>query len=118
MNQNQGSKGIRQWVINLCTSPTMKTKIKSSVDLDYWLKRMGTQLNDPINENSLKWLSQRIRKLFKYYKTLGTNVMNSPISTANGRQYNDLGFTWMFFSFCCKHSSYSSLLFNIKPPNV
>ena len=99
MSQNQEYKGIRKCVINLCTSPTMKTKIKSSVDLDYWLKRMGTQLNEPINKNSFKWLSQRIRKVLQYYKTLGTNVMNSPISTANRSQYNDLGFTWMFFFF-------------------
>ena len=42
---------------------------------------MDTQLNETINQNSiksLKLLSQRIIK--RYYKTLGTSVINSQLS--------------------------------------
>ena len=42
---NQGSKGIRQWTINLCTFLMMIVTITPSVDYNYWLKRKGTQLN-------------------------------------------------------------------------
>ena len=40
--------------------------------LNNWLKRLDTQLNELINQNSMKspkLLSQRIRK--RYYKTFG-----------------------------------------------
>ena len=37
------------------------------------LERLDTQLNKPTNQNSLE-----IRK--RYYKTLGTSVINSPLS--------------------------------------
>ncbi len=33
----QGSKGIRQWLINLCTSPMIINKIIPSLDYHYWL---------------------------------------------------------------------------------
>ena len=58
----------------------MTHKITPSVDLNQWLKRLNTQLNKPINQNSLtspKLLSQRMRK--RYCKTLGTDVINSPL---------------------------------------
>ena len=41
-------------------------KIPSSVDYNYWLKLLDTQLNESTNQNSLRspnLLSQRIRKL-------------------------------------------------------
>ena len=41
-----------------------------------------TQLNEPTNQNTIKapkMLRQRLRK--RYYETLGTIVINSPMST-------------------------------------
>ena len=76
----QGSKGIRQWPINSCTSSIMMHKIthcrlKLVVGtLEHWTYKAT-------NQNSLKspkLLIQRIRNL--YYKTLGTSVINSPLS--------------------------------------
>ncbi len=47
-----------------------------------WLKRLDTQLNKPTKQNPLKVPKvvkpQRIRK--RYYKTLKTSVINSPLS--------------------------------------
>ena len=51
---------------------------------NYWLKRLNTQLSEPTNQNSIKSPQsflrslQRIRK--HYHKTLGTKVINSPMS--------------------------------------
>ena len=56
-------------------------KITPSVDYNYLLKRLETQLNHPTNENSVKApkvIKQRIRK--RYYKTLGTSVIDSSLS--------------------------------------
>ena len=48
-----------------------------SVDTNYWLKRLGTQLNEPTNKNSTKVH----KKLFKRnYTTLGTSVINISMS--------------------------------------
>ena len=53
-------------------------KIASSVDYNYWLKRLDTQLNESTNQNSLK-----VPKVEKptnkktLLKTLGTSVINS-----------------------------------------
>ena len=55
----------------------MTHKITPSVDYNLWLKRLDTQLNEPTNQIP-KLLSQRIRK--RYNKTLGTSVLNSPMS--------------------------------------
>ena len=41
-----GFKGIRQWPINWCRSSIM---IPPSLDSKYCLKRLNTQLNEPIN---------------------------------------------------------------------
>ena len=46
-------------------------KIIPSVDYNYWMKRLNTQLNEPNNKNSHKK---------RYYKTLGTSVINNPMS--------------------------------------
>ncbi len=47
------------------------------------MQRLDTQLYEPTNKNplkkSLKSINQRIRK--RYYKTLGTKAMNSPLSS-------------------------------------
>ena len=59
----------------------MKHKITTSVDHNKWLKRLNTQLYEPTNQNSKKVpkvVSQQIRK--RYYKSLGTSVINSPLS--------------------------------------
>ena len=59
-------------------------KIIPSVDYNYWLKRLNTQLSEPTNQNSIKSPQsflrslQRIRK--HYHKTLGTKVINIPMS--------------------------------------
>ena len=50
----QGSTGIRQWPISWCNSPIIIHKIKPYVDFNLWLKRFGTQLNEPFNQNSIK----------------------------------------------------------------
>ena len=47
----QGSKGVRQWTINLCTSPMMIYKITPCVDINKWLKRLNTLLNEAANRN-------------------------------------------------------------------
>ena len=38
---------------NLCTSPVMIHKITTSLDYNYWLKHLDTQLNKTANQNSL-----------------------------------------------------------------
>ena len=51
-------------------------KITPSIDYNWWLERLDTQLNKPTNQNSFKvpnFVHQRIRK--RYYKTLGTSVI-------------------------------------------
>ena len=68
-------------------------KITLSVDYNYGLKRLNTEVNESTNQNSLispKLLNKRIRKC--YYKTLGTSVIKSPMSPSSL-------FIWdMFFS--------------------
>ena len=52
-----------------------------SVDYNQWLKHLDTHFNELTNQNSInapKVVKPTIRKL--YYKTLGTSVINSPIS--------------------------------------
>ena len=74
----QGSKGIRQWPMNWFTSPMMIHKITSSVDYNECFKCFDTQINEPTNQNSIrfpKFLSQRIRK--RYYYTLETSVITA-----------------------------------------
>ena len=41
----QGFKGIRQWLINLCTSPIIIHKITPSVNYNKWLNHLDTELN-------------------------------------------------------------------------
>ena len=56
-------------------------KINPSVNYNQWLKRFDNQLKEPTNQSLIKVpksLIQRIRK--RYYKTLGTTVINSPMS--------------------------------------
>ena len=40
---------------------------------------MDTQINELTNQNSIKLLAQQMRK--RYYKTLGTRVINIPTSS-------------------------------------
>ena len=44
----QGSKGIRLWFIKCCISPMMICKITPSVDYNWYLKYLDTQLNELI----------------------------------------------------------------------
>ena len=43
------SKEIRQWQIYGCSSPMMIHKIIYSVDYNWWLKQLDTQLNELTN---------------------------------------------------------------------
>ena len=58
-----------------------KNKIPSFVDYNYWLKHLDTQLNESTNQNSLK-VPKVVKPTNKkmLLKTLGTSVMNSPLS--------------------------------------
>ena len=58
--------------------PNDDTQIYPSIDSNLLLKLFKTQLNEQTNQKSML-LSQRIRK--RYHKTLGTSVINSPLST-------------------------------------
>ena len=56
-------------------------KIIHSLDYNLWFKYLDTQLNNPTNQNSIKFpkcVKQRLRK--RYYITFGTSVINSPVS--------------------------------------
>ena len=50
----------------------------SLVDYISGLNVWTLNIYEPTNQKSVKLLTQRIRKL--YYKTLGTSVLNSPMS--------------------------------------
>ena len=50
LNIENKSKGIRQSKTDHHTS-LMSHKIIPSVDYNYWLKRLDTQLNEPANQN-------------------------------------------------------------------
>ena len=51
-------------------------KITASVGNNKWFKRLDTQLNEPTNKNLVNVFIQRRH----YFKTLGTIVINRPIS--------------------------------------
>ena len=56
-------------------------KIAPPVDLNQWLKRLNNYLDESTNQNSLK--SPKIVKPTnkkRYYETLWTSVINSPLS--------------------------------------
>ena len=59
-------------------------KITPSADYNKWLKRLDTQSNEPTNQNS-KEVPKVVHPMYKkrYYKTLGTSVMNSPMSPSS-----------------------------------
>ena len=65
----QGSKGIRQWPINCCTSPIMIHTITPSLDYNQWLKSLETQLKKSPQSC-----------LANDDKTLGTSKINNPMS--------------------------------------
>ena len=44
----------RQWPIKKCISPMMIHKFSFSVDYNYNLKRLDTQLNEPTYQKSIK----------------------------------------------------------------
>ena len=52
-----------------------------SVDYNQRLKSLDNQLNDPTNQNSIKVPNVvKPKNKKRYYKTLGTSVINSPLS--------------------------------------
>ena len=58
----------------------MLHKITASVDYNKWFKRLDTQLNEPTNKNLVNFFIQQKH----YFKTLGTIVINRPISPPLG----------------------------------
>ena len=72
---------IGHWPINWYTSLIMIYNIPSSVDYSYWLKSLNFQLNEfTIQKSSkvLKVVKPKFKKMLS--KTLGTSVVNSPMS--------------------------------------
>ncbi len=59
-------------------------KITPSVDCNLWLNREDNQLNKPINQNSIKVVKPTNKK--RFYKTLGSSVINSSISPPSLRK--------------------------------
>ena len=58
--------------------PNVYTLKTASVDYSQWLKRLDTELKESANQNSN---SKAVRPTNKtYYKTLGTSVIDIPIS--------------------------------------
>ena len=47
-------QGKGQCLKNWSTFSIMLHKIKTSVDCNYWVKQLNTQLNEPTNQNSIK----------------------------------------------------------------
>ena len=60
--------------------PNEDTQIIHCVDYNQWLKRLDTQLNEPIYQSSIK-VHKVVKLTIKkyYYTTLGTSVINSPM---------------------------------------
>ena len=85
-NIMKGSKGIRQ----LMYIPNANTQITHSVDKNYWLKSLNTQLNKPTNQNTTK-VPKAVMMTNKkpYYKTLWSRVINSQLSPFSLNFYNE-----------------------------
>ena len=62
-------------------------KITASVGNNKWFKRLDTQLNEPTNKNLVNVFIQRRH----YFKTLGTIVINRPISPLGFKFKKGLG---------------------------
>ena len=58
----------------------MIDKITPSVDYIYWLKRLGTQLKKTIKNSIIAHKVFDPTNKKRYDKTLGTSVINSPMS--------------------------------------
>ena len=59
----------------------LTNKINPFKDYNQWLKRLDTQLNEPKKTNSI--IVPKVVKPtnnIRYYNTLGTSVINSPMS--------------------------------------
>ena len=59
--------------------PNDNTQIALSVEYYKWFKRLDTQVNEQTNQNSLK-VPSKLKDKKRYYKSLGTHVMKSPMS--------------------------------------
>ena len=76
----QGSKGLRHRPINWCTSPIIyKNNPFFRLQLLVWT--FDTQLKKTTNQNSIK--VPKAVKSTNNYKTLGTSVINSPMSPSS-----------------------------------
>ena len=61
-----------------CTSPIMIHKITSSVDYNWWLNRLETQLIELTNPKSIKCTKLSCQQITnRHHKTFGTSVINS-----------------------------------------
>ena len=90
------------------------------------MKRLDTQIYEPTNQNPIKFLnllSQRIKK--RYYKTLETSVINSPLSLEIWNMLKILQLkpsklsllpNWKFNYILSRHKFFSSM--PLKPINI
>ena len=74
----QGSIGMQTMPDKLVFIPNDDAQNYPSVDYNYWLKSFATQLNESKFNKFPKLLRHQIKK--RYYKTLGTSVVNSQLS--------------------------------------
>ncbi len=73
IDQNQGSKEIRQWPMNWCISPMMINKITPTVHYNLKLKRFNTLWTN----QSKFYIGPKVVKSKLHKKTLGTSVIKS-----------------------------------------
>ena len=88
---SQGSKGIKQWPMNLCISPN-----DDKLNYSFCKLQLVVEL---LNQYSIK-VSKVVKPTNKQYKTMGTSIINSPLSTPSLK----LPVSW------CLGSAVSSLL--------
>ena len=64
-------------------------KITPSIDYNWWLKRLDTQLVEPTNPNLFKVFKiiKTTNKKICYCKTLGISAINSPMSPPSLTMY-------------------------------
>ena len=56
----------------------MENKITPIVDFNQWLKRLGTQLNEPTNQNSIKVVKPMNKTLLYDFMFYWNNRTNAP----------------------------------------
>ena len=69
-------------LIYILNDDTKKTSCRAISGWNVWTLNL---MNQPIQQGSSKLMSQRLRK--RHYKTLGTSVINSPMSPSSLHTY-------------------------------